>query len=395
MKQHSFAPLFITNFFGVINDNYLKTLAMFLVIRWLPEGPARYLCIGVMAGALVLPYILLSPLADRLMLHFSKKNIFLAAKWAELPIMGLAIAGFSRHSIPLISIAVFFMGAQSSLYSPAKYALIRDIGGPERVSVGMGGMDGLAFLAMLAGTVLASFLTDHAGPSVYYACLLLFAGLGLLMCYTIRAEEERETTVYPVNPFTFLWQVGHRAAAYPGLNAIILMAGVFWWTAAMMQMGLVTYGKEVLKQDSFHTGLILSLAAVGITTGNILAGFVDRKTRLFNWIPITGGIAAGLLAIMYFYPPDPAAFCLILACFSFEIGFFKLPLDAEIQKLVKGPMLNTILSYFNQVTFIFILIASGCYSVVSACFGSAAFLLFAAIVILASAVCFEISRKHG
>ena len=32
MNQRSFIPLFVTNFLGVVNDNFLKTLASFVVI---------------------------------------------------------------------------------------------------------------------------------------------------------------------------------------------------------------------------------------------------------------------------------------------------------------------------------------------------------------------------
>ena len=55
-------------------------------------------------------------------------------------------------------------------------------------------------------------------------------------------------------------------------------------------------------------------------------------------------------------PPLP--FALVVAALAFDFGFFKLPLDAEIQKVVKGTKLNTMLAYFNQVSFLFMLFAS-------------------------------------
>ena len=67
MKANSsFLPLYVTNFFGTLNDNFLKTLASFTVIGWLADERVKSLAMGVTAGALVLPYILCSPLADRL-----------------------------------------------------------------------------------------------------------------------------------------------------------------------------------------------------------------------------------------------------------------------------------------------------------------------------------------
>ncbi len=72
----------------------------------------------------------------------------------------------------------------------------------------------------------------------------------------------------------------------------------------------------------------------------------------------------------------------MLGLLAFDLGFFKLPFDAEIQKVVKGPKLNTMLAYFNQVSFLFMLAASGCYALVSWAFGPKAFLLLLALAFL-------------
>ena len=82
-----------------------------------------------------------------------------------------------------------------------------------------------------------------------------------------------------------------------------------------------------------------------------------------------------------------------LGLLAFDLGFFKLPLDAEIQKVVKGPKLNTMLSYFNQVSFLFMLAASGCYALVSWAFGPKAFLLLLALAFLVAPFLFVFSYR--
>ena len=83
MKNNSFLPLYVTNFFGTLNDNFLKTLASFTVIGWLADERVKSLAMGVTAGALVLPYILCSPLADRKW-HDSFRPMGLGNRaWAE------------------------------------------------------------------------------------------------------------------------------------------------------------------------------------------------------------------------------------------------------------------------------------------------------------------------
>ena len=55
---------------------------------------------------------------------------------------------------------------------------------------------------------------------------------------------------------------------------------------------------------------------------------------------------------------------------------------------MKGPKLNTILAYFNQVSFLFMLAASGCYALVSWAFGPKVFFLLLAIVFLVAPFAF-------
>ena len=384
MNKRSFIPLFVTNFLGVVNDNFLKTLASFVVIGWLADASSQSVFMGVTAGALVLPFILFSPLADRLTALLPKVGILRLAKAAELPIVALAAVGFSCGSAAIVVVAIVLMGLQSALYSPAKYALVRDIGGEGRISTGMGGMEGVTFAAVLAGTVAGSFVADldAARPWVKDVCLFIFAALGFALSFTVRADEERNRELHAVNPVRFLRRAVRMTRRYEGLNAVILTLSVFWWAAAMLQMGLLVYGRRVLGLDATHTGMTLALAAVGIVAGQVAAGFVDRRFFLLGLTPLTGGVAAVLLLVLFFVPMGAGAFSAVVALLAFDFGLFKLPFDTEIQKVVKGPRLNTMLAYFNQVSFLFMLAASGVYALVSWAFGPRAFLLVLAVALL-------------
>ena len=219
-ERSSFMPLYVTTFFGTLNDNFVKTLAGFTVISWIADARVKSIAMGVTAGALVLPYILCSPLADRLTAVWAKQRIIRAAKWAELPIMLVAIAGLAFKSPWLVVGAVLLMGLQSSLYSPAKYALVRDIGGMGRISTGMGGMEGMSFLGVLAGTVAGAVVADlevrHPEWNLSYFCLVAFAACGLAASYTIHAREEKNRALHAVNPIRYVRRVRRIAARCDG-----------------------------------------------------------------------------------------------------------------------------------------------------------------------------------
>ena len=382
MQGRSFVPLFVTNFLGTMNDNFLKGLASFIVIDWIADPALKPVFMGAVAAALVLPFVLCSPLADRLTVVFPKRRVLRLAKTVELPLVLIGVAGFVFHSAALVVASVTLMGLQSSLYSPSKYALVRDVGGADRISTGMGGMEGIAFLGMLSGTIAAAYAVDNFQPAVRYAVLAALAVLGYVASCLVKADEEPNRNVHSINPVRYFLRSYRMARGYTGLNAVIVTLSVFWFAASMLQMGLVVYGKEVLGLGSTETGVLLCAAAVGIVAGQVLAGLVDRRHYLLGATPLTGLLAAALLAVLFFVPMGKTAFGITLGLLAFDLGFFKLPLDAEIQKVVKGPRLNTMLAYFNMVSFLFMMLASGVYALVSWAAGPRAFLALLALVML-------------
>ncbi len=355
--KNSYIPLYMTNLWGTINDNFLKTLSCFVAVRWVDE---RYqsLVVSLAAAVLVLPYVFCSPLAGRLTQHFSKRHIVQVAKVLELPIVAIAISGFYFKSLTLVILSLFLMGLQSSLYSPAKYGLVREIGGVENVSHGMGGMEAISFFSMLMGTVIASYVVDNTPAWFHYALLGCFALLGLIHSLSIRAIEEKTHSRDRVNPIAFLRNSHRRAKEYPGLNPIIYTLSVFWWLAATVQISVMIYCPQELGMDTQSTGLALCAAAVGVSVGCVVAGKVDKHHFLLGWVPYLGWGISFLLLILFAVKMPPVCFAAVMFVMSFVCGFFKIPLDAEIQRIVKGPELNTMLAYFNQVSFLFILLAS-------------------------------------
>lgn len=392
MKNKNFTWLYLTNFWGVLNDNFLKTLACFITIRWvIPD--MQGIVVSAAAGSLVLPYIFFSPLAANIANRYGRVRIIRICKWAEIPIMAIAIAGFATQSLTLTLLAVLLMGTQSSLFSPAKYGLIRCIGGKGKVSSGMGGMEAISFFGMLSGMVTASLLVDKANPQILYVLLMVFAVAGLCSSYLLRADETGEPLEYSSNPLRFLKSMHAKADSFEGLNPVIYTLSVFWWFAATLQMGLIIFCKNKLGIDSFSTGLILSLAAVGITCGCAAAGMIDKKRSLLGYAPAVILTTSVLCLIMYFADLGPEAFAITLFLTAFTSAFFKIPLDAEIQKNVDQSNLNSILAYFNQVSFIFILLASISYGIVSLSDNESSMFMMSAVVLLLSGFYILVSNR--
>ena len=362
-KIRQFFSLYLTNIFGVMNDQMLKTLVCFVAAKWV-DPQYNTIIVSCVAAAMVLPYIFLSPLAGKLPHFFRKKKIVTIAKICELPIMLVAILGFYFQNISLAMTAVLLMGLQSALYSPAKYGLIKDIGGVEGVSMGMGGMEAFAFLGMLIGICVGSVMSDHDSLTLYAVMLITIAALGLLSSLTIKANETKTVEESSANPIKFMRESSAIASKYKGLGHIIMLLSLFWWFCSSVQIIMITHCDEYLHITNTQTGYLLAAMAIGITAGCLIGGKLNQNRYMLGVVPRIGVITGLLMVIVFILPFNnmgdngPLYFGIFMTIIAIIVGIFKIPLDAEIQKRVDSSELNVILAYFNLVSFIFILAAS-------------------------------------
>lgn len=356
-KKKQFATLYATNFCGVMNDNLLKMLVIYIASLWV-DDELRALIVNATAGILVFPYLIFSPLAGKLPQFCKKLNIVRIAKLCELPIMGVAIAGFAMQNVIVALSAVLLMGFQSALYSPSKYGLIKDIGGIDGVSEGMGGMEAISFLGMLIGTVAASVLADKAGLGVHAFALVLLAVLGVAFSFVLRVKEEKESVETSARVFKFLRQTTQIVSKYKGLHAVIHMLSLFWWLSASLQTLLVLYCADELNMSNMQIGCLLALMAIGISVGCVLGGKIDHSHFLLGWVPMLGWLLGVLMVALFAVRMGVVATSIVVTFVAFVGGLFKIPLDAEIQKRVDTSELGAVLAYFNQISFVYIFLAS-------------------------------------
>lgn len=62
----------------------------------------------------------------------------ITARVAELILVALGSIGFYIENVYIVMAGIFLLGLVSTLFSPSKYGLIRDIGGNEGLSYGTG-----------------------------------------------------------------------------------------------------------------------------------------------------------------------------------------------------------------------------------------------------------------
>lgn len=376
--------LFLLNFVGVLNDNFMKHCIIFIAVGWvMPEWMTQSQLISAVSAALVLPYLLLSPYSGEIAERFEKQKIVQLMKLLEIPIVILASVGFLVESIWVVLVAVLLMGMQSCLYSPAKYGLIRDVDGEKGVSFGSGMFEMMAFLGILIGTILAAYLSDnYVWWSVAVIMLLLsLVGWSLSLILGIK-ESAVEETKESRNPIRFLLDSYRFASQHRGLNKAIFGASLLWLLGGLLQMNVVLHCTQTLSMSNTTSSVILSMAAIGIAFGCSITGKLieNRNKKLFVMGGLLG-IVVSLSAILIL-KPEGWLLGLLIFMIAFCGGIFQVPCLSMVQSADIGRKLGSMMAYLNLLTFIFVLIGTMLFSLVTLLTQENSYMVFAVMLII-------------
>ncbi len=359
--RNKWTPLFLSNFLGVYNDNFLKNCIIFIAVGWaLPKWMTQSQLISMVSASLVVPYLFLSPLAGRFAVIYSKKKVFSLCKLLEIPVLVVACVAFYFHWVVVAVFAVLVMGILSCLYSPSKYSLIRDIGGEHGVSFGSGVFEMMAFLGILIGTVSASIVSDVYNQWVVFAIYIGLAVLGYVVTRSIKAVElpESEKEMGTLNPIRFLIDSYRFARNHASVNNAIFGASAFWLIGGMLQMNLVIHCKHVYLASNTTTGMVMACAAIGIALGCWAAGKISGK-EVKKGLILIGIMGMSLMFIVLtFFHLSLWFFILCVFAVAFMGGLFQIPCLSILQNSGLGRKLGDMIGYLNLLTFIFVLLGT-------------------------------------
>ncbi len=389
--------LFLLNFVGVLNDNFMKHCIIFVSVGWvMPEWMTQSQLISAVSAALVLPYLLLSPYSGEIAERFPKQKIVRMMKMLELPIVLLAGIGFWIESVWIVLLAVLLMGTQSCLYSPAKYGLIRDVEGEKGVAFGSGMFEMMAFLGILIGTVLAAYLSDHYAWWIVTVIMIVLAIIGFILSKVLdivetqyiassqeqNSEAQNQASLHVLNPIRFLIDSYKFASQHKGLNKAIYGASLLWLLGGLLQMNVVLHCTRTLGMSNTASSIILSMAAVGIAIGCSVAGKLIENRNKQNFI-IGGliGVALALIIVLIF-KPERWALGVLIFLIAVSGGMFQVPCLAIVQSANIGRKLGSVLAYLNLLTFIFVLIGTVIFSIITVLTDQNSYAVFIVMLII-------------
>lgn len=357
---HSFNWLNTTQFLGALNDNLFKLLMVFFLIDL--QGLEAASRVSATSGLIfVLPFLLFSAAAGRLVDRYSKSVLIHWAKRMELLIMALGVWAFALGSVAGLYGCLLLMALQSTLFSPAKYGIVPELVTEKDLSAANGKLEALTYLAIIGGSALAPLLPVLTGNRYPLAtvCCVLVAAAGLYSCRRISPTPARGTIrqgsllVIPdlIKALKFAREDGFLLLAVLG-SAWFMLLGAFF------QLNLIPYGIETLGLNQHQSGGLFLVAALGIGVGSLTAGKLSRRNIEFGIVPVG---ALGLTATTWLLALIPARLPLVLMVvllLGVSAGLIIVPLNAFIQQRTPAERRGEILAAAGMLGWFGVMIAS-------------------------------------
>ncbi|MDQ8936748.1 MFS transporter [Acinetobacter rudis] len=270
-----FLPMFLTQFFGALNDNVFKqSLVVIFTFGWIQHQGLEISTLNNLAALLfILPFFIFSATAGQIADKYERSKLIRAIKILEILIMLIATLGFMFGSLWLLIFALFLMGTHSTFFGPIKYAILPDILNKDELVQGNAIFQSGTSIAILIGMVLGGAIIFWSQGEMLWISLtvLVIAIVGYLCSRYILPQP------IPDAKLAVDWNFLHTsidtlryAKSLPTVFLVLLGNSWYWFYGATFLTQIPLLAKQYLHGSENVASLLLMLFSVGIGIGSLL-----------------------------------------------------------------------------------------------------------------------------
>ncbi|MEO0791888.1 MAG: acyl-[ACP]--phospholipid O-acyltransferase [Pseudomonadota bacterium] len=320
LKSRRFLPLFVCQFLSALNDNFVKTALVILLLygAGTAGGADNSGVMVTLAGAtLIAPFFFLSAVGGELADRYDKAAVARWIKIAEVPIAALAAIGFVTSSVPILFTALFGFGCMAAIFGPLKYGILPDHLETEKLPAANALVEGATFLAILGGTIAGGIAMTNVGAAALVPpwgvalIIVAFASTGYLSARSIPSTR-RAVPDLPItknilsSTFRLIGELRKDKRLWDGG----LITSVFWFAGVVALALFPTVVKSALGGSEAVVTAGLVTFVLGIAVGSWLAARASHRRPNLALVPI-GALGMGLSAayaaiVISGLPPVPA-----------------------------------------------------------------------------------------
>ena len=380
LGQRRFAPFFVTQFLGALNDNIFRNgLVILVTFQGVLVAGMNQSELANVAGALfILPFFLFSATAGQLADKYEKSMLMRRIKLLEITLMIIAAIAFASGSYVALLLVLFLMGCQSTLFGPVKYAYLPQQLASDELIGGNALVEAGTYIAIILGLIVggATVAVSPDSQVLLGGSLVAVAVVGYLASRRVpktRAVDPGLSINW--NAWSETWRIVGYARERRDVFLAILGISWFWFFGSAMTLQLPAYTLVILGGNESITTALLVAFAIGVGVGSLLCERMSGHRIELGLVPF-GSIGLSLFAIdLYFAQPIAAltsvtsigefisrpgslrvlADVLFLGAFG---GFYSVPLYALIQQRSERKHLSRIIAANNIINAVFMVIAS-------------------------------------
>ena len=329
------------------------------------EGDLLISLSAVVNAMILLPFILLFSPAGFLSDRFSKTSVVRYSAAAAVVLALLITLCYYQGWFYAAFGMTLLLAAQSAVYSPAKYALIKKLAGVENLGTANGVTQAVTIVAILLSSLGFSVLFEagynggHTPETIMpgiafigwiFAALSLFEALLTLRLPDFGAENPEERfTLRDYAALRYLrTNMGHLLGRR-GIWLSIVGLSTFWGVSQVVVAAFPAHFKAMTgSADAVTIQGILAVSAVGLVLGSFAAGRLSRRHIELGIVPLG---ALGLFGILFqfAFASTPLSMGILSLLFGFFGGLFIVPLNALIQFLASDVLMGKTLAGNNFV----------------------------------------------
>ena len=297
MTTRRFAPLFWCQFLSALNDNFVKNALVMLILFGIGTNGGSAL-VPLAGAVLIAPFFFLSALGGELADKHDKAWLASRLKLAEIPIAGVAAAGFLMHSVPVLFVALAGYGIVGALFGPIKYGILPVHLRLEELPAGNALVEGATFLAILIGTIAGGLAATNSGTPWLMAGLVMVLAVACWLTARLIPASGRAAPdlVVTRNPLTSTFHLVRDLKSDRRLWIGGLITSWFWLVGAVA----LSLQPQVMKDAVGGTETVITLGLVvftiGIAVGSALAARASKERPNLALVPI-GALLMGLFLL--------------------------------------------------------------------------------------------------
>ncbi|RRU14992.1 MFS transporter [Stenotrophomonas sp. 278] len=368
LRQRRFLPFFIVQSLGAFNDNVYRQAIIGLLFYLGVSQEEQSLYTTLAPAIFILPYFLFSALAGQIAEKLEKSRLIVITTTMEIAIMSLAAVGFLTQSMPVLLVALFCTGLQSTLFGPVKYSVLPSVLKPEELTGGNGLVEMGTSMSILVGMISGGIIFTLAGsygPVVAATAVIALAVAGNITARMIpKVDAGAPDLKINWNPLPESLAVLRLARKQKAVRNAILGVSWFWFVGTVLTSQLPTYAVVNLGGQPTLYIFALALFSVGTGVGSLLCEKLSGRTVEIGLVPLGAFGMTAFMLDLYFARAGVATAsglgvpAFIAAAGSTRIiidlvgiglftGFFVVPLFALIQSRTPKSEMSRVFAALN------------------------------------------------